>query len=82
VDVGTLDQFEMTARSVCPPKILLFDLKNGDKIISEFTNYYLDNVQIRFTLLFLTRYRKVRVPKVASERPFVIHQHRGGRQRS
>ncbi|XP_026816392.1 protein yellow-like isoform X2 [Rhopalosiphum maidis] len=33
VDVGTLDQFEMTARSICPPKILIFDLKNGDRVL-------------------------------------------------
>lgn len=35
VDVGTLDQFEMSARSVCPPKLLIFDLKNDDQVLSK-----------------------------------------------
>uniref|UniRef100_A0A2S2R7V0 Protein yellow n=1 Tax=Sipha flava TaxID=143950 RepID=A0A2S2R7V0_9HEMI len=33
LDVGTLDQFDPTARSVCPPKLLIFNLNNKDKII-------------------------------------------------
>jgi len=49
VDVGTLEQFEMTARSVCPPKIIIFDLKNGDKIIR---TYKFPSSQVKDVSLF------------------------------
>ncbi|XP_060851061.1 protein yellow-like [Rhopalosiphum padi] len=49
VDVGTLDQFEMTARSVCPPKILIFDLKNGDRVLK---TYKFPSSQVKDVSLF------------------------------
>lgn len=35
VDTGSIDQFETNPRSICPPKLLIFDLKNNNKIISK-----------------------------------------------
>ncbi|XP_022176747.1 protein yellow-like [Myzus persicae] len=49
IDVGTLDQFEMTARSVCPPKLLIFDLKNGDRVIK---TYKFPSSQVKDVSLF------------------------------
>ncbi|XP_050432424.1 protein yellow-like isoform X1 [Adelges cooleyi] len=37
VDTGRINQFELHPRSICPPKLLIFDLKNGDKIIRSYT---------------------------------------------
>lgn len=31
-DTGTVNQFELDARPVCPPKLLIYDLKNNKKI--------------------------------------------------
>ncbi|XP_025201994.1 protein yellow-like isoform X1 [Melanaphis sacchari] len=36
VDVGTVNQFENTIHSVCPPKLLIFDLKNNDRVIKTY----------------------------------------------
>ncbi|XP_001942648.2 protein yellow-like [Acyrthosiphon pisum] len=49
VDVGTLDQFDMAARSVCPPKLLIFDLKNGDRVIKK---YKFPSSQVKDVSLF------------------------------
>ncbi|VVC35639.1 Hypothetical protein CINCED_3A006747 [Cinara cedri] len=60
VDVGTLDQFEITARSVCPPKILIFDLKNGDKLIKM---YKFPPSQVKELSLFTNIEVDIRDPK-------------------
>lgn len=49
VDVGTLDQFEMTARSICPPKLVIFDLKNDDRVIR---TYKFPSSQVKDVSLF------------------------------